>query len=162
MEFVSLFKPVTLASDPQISNDGELYFNSSSNVYRMKTSGSWFSLLNNYSLVTKVGHNVFHFGEGSASFNYTLSNEHINGILHFEPTGSGVVIIPDNSEVPIPIGSTFKIVRASSGELDVAISGSVTLNVPSNIYLKSQWDTINIIKTEENSWILDGEFRDLY
>lgn len=162
MEFVSLFKPVTLNSDPQVSNNGELYFNSASNVYRMKVSGSWVNLINSLSFVDKVVHKIFHFGENQETFNYTLSTEHVNGILHFEPTGSGVITIPDNSIDPIPVGSMFKVVRASTGELDIAISGSVTLNVPSNIYLKSQWDTVNIIKTEENSWILDGEFRDLY
>jgi len=162
MEFVSLFKPVTLNSDPQVSSNGEMYFNSASSVYRMRVSGSWISLVNNLTFVDKVIHKVYHFGEGVDTFNYTLSTEHVNGILHFEPTGSGLITIPDNSVQPIPVGSIFKIVRASQGELDVAISGSVTLNVPSDIYLKGVWDTIDLIKTEENSWILSGEFRDLY
>lgn len=162
MEFVSLFKPVTLNSDPQVSSNGEMYFNSASSVYRMRVSGSWISLINNLTFVDKVVHKVYHFGGGVDSFNYTLSTEHVNGILHFEPSGSGNITIPDNSVEPIPVGSIFKIVRASEGELDFSISGSVTLNVPSDIYLKGVWDTIDLIKTEENSWILSGEFRDLY
>ena len=162
MEFVSLFKPVTMNSDPQVSSNGEMYFNSASSVYRMRVSGSWVSLVNNLTFVDKVIHKVYHFGEGLDTFNYTLSTEHVNGILHFEANDSGSITIPDNSVQPIPIGSTFKIIRASGGELDVAISGSVTLNAPSFIYLQGIWDTIDLIKTEENSWVLSGEFRDLY
>ena len=163
MKFVSIFSPVNLPADPAISNNGDLYFNTASNVYRVGVSGSWVSLLDTGNMVTNVRSNIFHLGgEEQEIIDVTLTQEYANGILHIGCFDSGIVNIPLNSSEPIEIGSIFKIIRTDVGEIVVAAATGVTLNSPSLIYLKSVWDSATLIKVEEDSWVLEAEFRDLY
>lgn len=158
MKFLSLFNPVNLSSDPTVSNNGDLYFNTASNVYRVAISGSWVSLLNENDAIL----NVFHFGEGMSESIVGLTQEYANGVLHLESEGSTLVNLPLNSTEPIRIGSEFKIIRSNSGEVDISFDEGVTVNLPSSIYLTAIWDSLIIVKTEEDSWVVEGDFRDLY
>jgi hypothetical protein len=162
MKFTSFFNPVNLPSDPLSAENGSLYFNSASNVYRYYESGSWVSVINSSDTIYNVGHKIFHYGEGEDSYTFDLEQQYSNAVLHFEGEGSAMINLPLNSRIPIAIGSSFKIVKASAVDMDISFDVGVTFNLASSIYLKAIWDSAIVTKIKENEWILEAEFRDLY
>lgn len=163
MQFVSLFNPVILEEDPFSANNGQFYFNSSSNVYRYYASGSWISLLDSHNIIYNIGSKVFHYGYDVDDYTIELSQELSNSIMHLEGNNTALINIPINSRIPIEVGSKIKIIKASDTlEMDISFDDGVMLYSPSTIYLKSIWDSIDLIKIDTNNWLIEAEFRDLY
>ena len=52
MRLVSTLKMASLASDPQIFNDGEVYFNTVEKTVRLASDGAWINMINTTNLET--------------------------------------------------------------------------------------------------------------
>ena len=163
MKFVTKFSAVNLLSDPQLALDGELYFNTASNVFRYYNSGSWLSIIDTHILKEQITDTIFNVGsDQTASFSYTISNLNVNGSIIGSSASISKFIIPSDDDNFIPTGSIIRIVHAGLGSVEIVPHIDVSLHYPSSIYLKSRWQSVNIIKTDDNTWILTGEFPDLY
>lgn len=162
MKLVSTFNAVHLNDDPSIAVDGELYFNTASNSYRLYSSGSWVNIAtildtNPPKVINKIG------SPETASVYLTLSENFINSTLLISSASSSIVIIPSDNELDVPVGSYVEIIRGrGEGPLDITEGDGMSLEVPSTIYLTSQWDSGTLIKIEDNVWTFQAEFRDLY
>lgn len=163
MELVSLFNAVKLVQDPISADEGSLYFNTASNVYRYHTSGSWRNLLSDKSLESLNVKNVYNFGsDTTASISVTLSNNYINSILSINAIDRAEVFIPSDSESSIPVGSSIKILKSGPADTHIRERPGVTLNIPSSIYLNAQWSSGTLYKIDSNSWIFETEYPDIY
>jgi len=162
MKLVSTLKLVKLDSDPSSVEEGELYFNSSENRFKVGTSGSWVNIIdtNNYNITSS--RSVSTISNGSSSFSYAVLYEDSNSILLADSASSVNFIVPSNETYEIPVGSSIKVVRSGEGSVEFTGESGVTINSPSDIYLTAQWSDIDLIKVDTDTWILSGEFPDIY
>lgn len=164
MQLTTLFNPVSLLNDPELSNQGSLYFNSASNVYRYFSSGSWVSMIDTKQHVTNIVSNIFYVGNPSTPFVFhLLTDEQMVGGTIMAYAGTALLLsIPDQSSSNVHIGSSFKIVRAGIGSVGVNGDENVTILAPSDVYLTSQYSSVNLLKVDEDLWVMSGEFPDIY
>ena len=162
MKFVSTFNAVHLNEDPSVASDGELYFNSASNVFRYYTSGSWNNLITS-SDISNINPSVYTIGDVStASLSLILNESYINSILVVYGQETVNITIPSDDELDAAIGSNFRFIKAGEADFNFIEDGGVIINMPSSIFLTSEWSTASIIKINENTWLVDSEFPDLY
>lgn len=167
MDFTSLIKPVVLSSDPLVGQSGQLYFNSSSGVYRYFHADEWNTILSTFIPPTET---VYQFGgPGINTFNLFVQEVNIGGTILAECNVEGTVSILRDSLLDLPLGSKFHIVRAGAGEINIAEwqpvdeeNPEVEILAASDIFLTKQWDIIELTKIGANRWLINSEFRDLY
>jgi hypothetical protein len=163
MKFVSTVSPVSLTSDPVNGTDGELYFNSSSGVYRYFTSSSWVSLIDTKSHVTNIVSNIFNIGStASAYISHTLANNEIGGTLVMVSASSALIVIPDSDSSTFHVGSSFYVMRGAQGTVGVIGDGGTSILKPSPHYLTAVYSYIKLLKIDEDLWLMTGEFPDIY
>jgi hypothetical protein len=165
MDFYSLIKPVTLSEDPIEAEDGALYYNDVNLTYRMMVDGSWTDVVNYSNLKILVAPETFIVGSPTtASFDFLLNQGYSENILYVFSASYCNIVVPDVASDPsIHAGSRVTIVRAGEGNVNiVAGSENVEIETPSNVYLTSKWDAIILNKIFTNTWLIEGEFRDLY
>lgn len=163
MRLVSTFNAVHLTSDPLVATDGELYFNTASNTFRFYSSGSWTNLVDENLLQTEVTDTIFNIGsEESASFTYSLNYENVNGTVIGYSASLSQFILPSNNDDLMPQGSIIRVVHGGDGDIEIIPHVDVALHSPSPIYLKAKWQSVKLIKTGPDTWLITGEFPDLY
>lgn len=162
MRLVSTIKMVNLSADPEIFEDGEVYFNTSENSVRMAYSGSWVNLINEDNLELSFAKAVDEITGETASFSYMLLASEQNSILLANSSSAVSVVIPHNDTAAIDIGSSIKVVRSGAGEVQFNVESGVTLRTADANYLTAQWTSADLIKIDTNEWLLDGEFPDIY
>jgi hypothetical protein len=157
VKFVSPFNPVHLESDPSAAVDGDLYFNSSSNVFRYHFSGSWASLYTTLDSQKKV----FNFGgDGVLNFTESINESHQDSTVIATCTASCTILLPDDSVLDLQKGFRFTLVRGGIGKVN--LGEDYLLFYPDPNYLNARWQSIDVIKIGPDSWIIDGEFPDIY
>lgn len=162
MKFVSTFNAVHLNTDPSIAVDGELYFNTASNSYRLYSSGSWVNIAtvldtNPAKVINQIG------SPETASVYFTLTKNFINSTIVISSASASNILVPGDNELDVPIGSYVEIIRGhGNGPVDVISGDGNTVEFPSSIFLTSPWDSGTLVKVEENLWSFQAEFRDLY
>lgn len=162
MRLATTLKVINLPSDPASTESGQVYFNTQDNSFKVSTSGSWFSLLDVNNFDIKSARTVNNISSSAAYFSYTILNDDSNSILLADSESISNFIVPLNSTYEIPVGTSIKVVRSGEGEVQFTGESGVTINSPSEIYLTAQWSDIDLIKVGTNSWILSGEFPDVY
>lgn len=75
------------------------------------------------------------------------------------------LIIPQNSDVAFPIGTTLDILQTGTGT--VTIAGEVvsdipvvTVNATPGLKLRTQWSSVTLFKRAENSWVVYGDLKE--
>lgn len=164
MKFVNLFSPVPLQSDPQIAEDGELYFNSSSNIYRYFYSGSWASLITSNSHVTNVVGKVYNIGAPDVAYlsHIVTDDQAVGGILLINTASSTAIMISDSDSLDAHVGCSFTVIRNGTGTVGIIGDGNTSIISPSPHYLTAQYSTVKITKLGEDLWSISGEFPDIY
>lgn len=164
MKLVSLFNPVNLPSDPETSNDGDLYYNTTSGNYRLKLNGVWTNLVVDNNLKFFISPEIFIVGSfETASATLTLDQTHSENIINCLSASFTQIVIPNQDNVTINTGSRISIVRGGEGTVEiVAEDGGVSFSPPSNIYLTKTGTEVKLVNIGYNQWILTGEFPDLY
>lgn len=164
MKLVSLFSPVELGGDPQLGTNGELYFNSASNIYRYFSSGSWVNLISSSDHVTNVVGKVYNIGSPSLAYlsHVVTDSQAVGGILSVTTASSTAIMIPDESSSEVHIGSSFTVIRNGHGTVGILGDGGTTVLKPSPHYLTSQYSTVKLTKLDEDLWSMSGEFPDIY
>jgi hypothetical protein len=160
MKFTNLFSPVHLASDPSVGSDGQIYFNTSDNVYRVFYNDQWNTLLDQYSFPT-----IEEFVIGSASVATVVTEIepmfHHNILVLQSASVNQINLVATNNDT-FPIGVYVDLVRGSEGQVQFNVEPGQTLRKADDVFLTSIWQVARLIKTGTNTWLLDAEFPDLY
>jgi hypothetical protein len=162
VRLVSTLKVVNLSDNPELFEDGEIYFNNVDNTIRMAYSGSWVNLINESNLEFSYARKVDSITDSSSSFSYMILNSDQNSILLANSASAVNIIIPNNNTENIDIGSSIKVVRSGAGSVQFIEESGVILNSADQNYLTAQWTSIELVKINTNEWIIDGEFPDIY
>ena len=85
-----------------------------------------------------------------------------NTVVEFNNASAITATIPLNSSVAYPTGSQIQLLQTGAGQVSVAVTAGVTLNVnPSSGTnagkLRGQWCFATLIKRAENTWVLVGD-----
>ena len=164
MKLVSLFNPVSLPSDPATAVDGDLYYNTTTGDYRIKVDGLWASIIVDQSIKISIAPEIFIVGSPTtASTSVTLEQYHSENILNCLSASLSQIVIPNQGESSIHVGSRIGVVRSGTGEVEIiAADEEVSFSPPSDIYLTKTGTEIRLINIGYNQWIMTGEFPDLY
>lgn len=162
MRLASTIKVLNLSSDPSSTENGQLYFNTQDLSFKVSNSGSWFNVLDTSNFDIKSAKTVTDVSSSAAYLSYTIVEDDVNSILLADSASISNFIVPLNSTYEIPVGISIKVVRSGEGEVQFTGENGVTINSPSDIYLTAQWSDIDLIKIGTNSWVLSGEFPDIY
>lgn len=162
MRLVSTLKMASLSSDPNIFNDGELYFNTADNTVRLSYSGSWVNLIDAANLEISFVKDVNSITGGTASYSYLILDSQQNSILLANSASTVNFVVPSNSTEPIDVGSSIKVVRSGLGHVQFTPEAGVTIHIPDSNYLTAQWTSADLVKIGINEWFLEGEFPDIY
>jgi hypothetical protein len=163
MKFVSLFNPVKLAQDPEISEDGDLYYNTTIGNYRLKLNGVWSTVIHNQNIKLAIAPDIFTIGDSeTASATTTLEQYYSENILYCVSASLTQIIIPNQENTSINVGSRIGVARGSEGIVEIIAEEEVDFSPPSNVYLTSVDAEVRLINVSYNKWIMTGEFPDLY
>ena len=162
MRLVSTLKMASIASDPGVFNNGELYFNTSNNAVRISHSGSWFNMIDTENLELSFSRDVNSITGPTASYSYLILGSQQNSILLANSASSVTFVIPNNITEQIDTGSMIKVVRSGAGSVQFTPEVGVTFNVANSNYLTARWTSAELVKIGTNEWFLDAEFPDIY
>jgi hypothetical protein len=162
MKLVSTLKIVSLESDPEIFEDGELYFNTTTNQIRVSYDGLWSNIVDDEKLELSFARRVAETGDLQENFSYFIVSADQNSVLLANSASPVNFIIPNNFTRYIDIGTSIKVVRGGSGSVNFIEESGVTLRRPDSIFLNSTWDSVDLLKINTNEWLLEGNFPDLY
>lgn len=164
MKFVSLLSPVYLTDDPITGNEGDVYFNTTSESLRIRSKGIWVDLLDENNHIFHTGNIIKTIGdESTESFSTFFDESFDNSTVFAKAASASQFILGHYEDYPFRIGTEITVIRAGEGSISfVPETASVIFYTPSNIYLTKQWDSVTITNIAVNTWVLQGEFRDLY
>lgn len=125
------------------SNDGKTY------KVSLSTLSEWISSRN------VVTHNT----------NYTMSRSDGRAVINYNGNGSSNLIIPNNNDEPILVGTTINITNNSLvGSVNIVPSSGVSVNSALGTYVKN-YGLSSLTKVDTNSWVLSGDlspYQDMY
>ena len=160
MKFTNLFSPVHLSEDPAVGSDGQIYFNTVDNKYRVFYNDQWNTLLDEYTFPVVES---FHIGSASVTdVTIDLSSLYIHNIITVFSASNNYINIGLTNNSEFPLGSYVDVIRGGPGEVIFNPESGVTLRQSSSVYLTAAWQTARILKTGTNEWVLDTEFPDIY
>ena len=162
MKLVTTIKIVNLESDPEIFEDGEMYFNTVTNKIRLAYDGLWSNLVDEENLELSFARRVTEIEDLEEDFSYIIVSADQNTILITNSASHVSFIVPNDLSHYIDIGTSIKVVRGGEGSVDFVEEDGVTIQKADNNYLTSRWTTMDLIKINTNQWILDGEYPDIY
>ena len=91
------------------------------------------------------------------NFDYSISYTDSKAIINYTGSGLSNLIIPNNNEEPILIGTTINIANNSStGFLSVVSASGVSVNSAVGFNVKN-YGLASLIKIDTNLWILSGD-----
>jgi hypothetical protein len=163
MKFVSFINPVNLSEDPESGEDGDFYYNTNLETYRMRVSGTWLSVINNLGLKDAVNQKIEIFGDQFTE-SITITSEQLrsNSIFYIISASTSYVNITEDLSEVFPSGGECRVVRGGVGNIEIVPGPGVTLNAPSDIYLTATGDAVGLTKLNPELWLLEGNFPDLY
>lgn len=160
MKFTNLFSPVHLDSDPTYGSDGQIYFNTVDNKYRVFYNDQWNTLLDEYSYPAVERFNVGDLN--TASVNTTITDLFLYHIIVAYSASVNYISIDTTANDTFPLGAFFDVVRGGPGQVIFVAEDGVTIRESSPIYLTSTWQSARMEKIGSNEWVLDTNFPDIY
>lgn len=108
---------------------------------------------------TKVGvPSITSFVQKTAS--YELDDLGLrDSVVEFDSSSNLTVTIPLASSIDYPVGTSIDIVRAGTGELEIAGASGVTVNSTPGLKLREQWSSVTLLKRGTNSWLVYGDLK---
>lgn len=85
-----------------------------------------------------------------------------NELIEFNNASAITATIPLNSSVPFPIGAQISLLQTGAGQVSIAVTSGVTLNVSPSAgtnagKLRAQWSFATLIKRGTDAWVLVGD-----
>lgn len=85
-----------------------------------------------------------------------------NTVVELNNASAITATIPLNSSVAFPVGSQIQLLQTGAGQVSVAVTSGVTLNVSPSAgtnagKLRAQWSFATLIKRGTDTWVLVGD-----
>ena len=87
----------------------------------------------------------------------TLALSDIGSYVRANNPLANTLVIPNNSDVPFPIGTQIQIVQAGVGQTQVVASSNVVVNTPVGVYLRTRYSKALLTKVGGDTWDLEGD-----
>jgi hypothetical protein len=89
-------------------------------------------------------------------------NDANNTVVELSNASAITATIPLNSSVAFPTGSQIQLLQTGAGQVNVAVTAGVTLNVSPSAgtnagKLRAQWSFATLIKRGTDTWVLVGD-----
>jgi hypothetical protein len=110
---------------------------------------------------TKQGVPSLTYISAQTANNYTLTLTDRDSLIEMGTNGTGRVIIPADSDVDFPVGSSIDILK-TSGAGTCVIEGAtgstnVIVNATPGLKLRTQWSSATLFKRAPNTWVAFGD-----
>lgn len=93
--------------------------------------------------------------------NYTLSSlAERDSLIEVDSTDPVTIMIPTNSAVAFPIGTTLDILGVNTGLITIQGDSGVSVNATPGLKLRTQWSSCTLLKRGENSWVAYGDLKE--
>jgi hypothetical protein len=93
----------------------------------------------------------------TATTSYTLSTDDMlnkyKALSHSAPI---TLLVPSDTVVPCPIGTSVVICNYGTSDITVAAGPNAIINTPQSLKITGQYSRAVLIKTEPNTWEIDG------
>jgi hypothetical protein len=98
----------------------------------------------------------------SSDSDYFLQITDYNKLLTFDNINLTNLTVIINKDLNFPTGSEIRIMRKGDGNVALSASNGVNLrSVDNSTYIKNKNSVVNLIKLEENDWLLYGDLSKL-
>jgi hypothetical protein len=98
------------------------------------------------------------FNTISAGSNYTLTlTDADNVLLLFNNSSSMTLTVPTNAAVSFPIGCQVQVLRTGTAPVQVVASAGVTVGTTDGYYIRTQYSSATLLKTNTDTWVLIGD-----
>jgi hypothetical protein len=98
------------------------------------------------------------FNTISVGSNYTLVlTDADNVLLLFNNSSSMTLTVPTNAAVPFPIGCQVQVLRTGTAPVQVVASAGVTVGTTDGYYIRTQYSSATLLKTNTDTWVLIGD-----
>lgn len=88
---------------------------------------------------------------------YTLALTDIGAVVEFSSASAVTCTVPLHSNVAFAVGSVIEICQTGTGQITIAPSAGVTLFTPSSLTTRTQYSTLSLRQTTQDTWILSGD-----
>lgn len=89
---------------------------------------------------------------------YTLNSISLrDNLIEVAAASAFTIVIPTNSAVAYPVGTSFDILQTGSGQVTIAGDTGVTVNATPGLKLRTQWSSATLFKRDTNSWVVFGD-----
>ena len=93
--------------------------------------------------------------------NYTLSSlAERDSLIEVDSTDPVTIMIPTNSAVAFPIGTTLDILGVNTGLITIQGDSGVAVNATPGLKLRTRWSSCTLLKRGENSWVVYGDLKE--
>jgi hypothetical protein len=93
--------------------------------------------------------------------NYTLSLlSERDSLIEVDSTDPVTIMIPTNSAVAFPIGTTLDILGVNTGLITIQGDSGVAVNATPGLKLRTRWSSCTLLKRGENSWVVYGDLKE--
>lgn len=87
----------------------------------------------------------------------TIGEEYLDKMLYVDSEKDIVLTVPNNEEVPFPLGSEIEIYRAGVGEVEIAAASGVKIQCSvDGRSIGDRYLSAFLKKVKENTWALQG------
>lgn len=93
------------------------------------------------------------------STQYQLQLSDKDGMVEMNSSSMNYLIIPSDSSVDFPVGSTITVMQSGTGQITINVADTAAMTLrytPSNI-TRTQWSSATLIKRAPNVWYLMGD-----
>lgn len=93
--------------------------------------------------------------------NYTLNLSDSEGIIDFNSSSNLILTVPQNSLVPLEIGTTIRVVRSGAGEVIINAGSGVTLRYAVGYLnrLRERYSVASLMQLSPDVWYLYGDLQ---
>ncbi len=92
-----------------------------------------------------------------AATTYTFVLADAGGAYKRTLNGSGVTVtVPENDDVPFPVGAQLIIEQGGAGQITLVGAGSVTLNAAVGLKSSAQYAQVSLVQTDTDVWTVGG------
>ena len=91
---------------------------------------------------------------------YTLDSISLrDSLIEVAAASAFTIIIPTNSAVAFPVGTSFDILQTGSGQVTIAGDSGVTVNATPGLKLRTEWSSCTLFKRSTDSWVVYGDLK---
>jgi len=113
--------------------------------------------VNTYRVFTSQDPEIQFSTQTGAAYTLTLTDRY--KIITMNDPGANVLTIPDNTTVPLPVGTEIRVIQIGAGVTSITASAGVDLNsvTAGSGDIQKQWGEVRLYKTATDEWYVAGD-----